>query len=94
MPGARCTSAEEAIGRLAPGMRVLLPPGCGEPRTLVEEILRQASRLRPLTLMGGLLLGDYPFCAAQFAGTFRWVTFHLMPALRDEIGRASCRERV
>jgi acyl-CoA hydrolase len=87
MPMARTTSAEEAIGRLAPGMRVLLPPGCGEPRTLVEEILRQASRLRPLTLMGGLLLGDYPFCAAQFAGTFRWVTFHLMPALRDAVER-------
>jgi acyl-CoA hydrolase len=68
-------------------MRVLLPPGCAEPRTLVEEILRQAPRLRPLTLMGGLLLGDYPFCAPDYAASFRWVTFHVMPALRDALGR-------
>jgi 4-hydroxybutyrate CoA-transferase len=76
-------TAEEAVGLLRPGMRVLLPPGCAEPRTLVAEIVRQADRLRPLTLMGGLLVGDYPFCAAALADTFRWVTFHVMPALRD-----------
>jgi acyl-CoA hydrolase len=64
-------------------MRVLLPPGCAEPRTLVDELLNQAGRLRPLTLMGGLLLGEYPFCAPEYADTFRWVTFHMMPALRE-----------
>jgi acetyl-CoA hydrolase len=68
-------------------MRVLLPPGCAEPRTLVEEILRQAPRLRPLTLMGGLLLGDYPFCAPEHRDAFRWVTFHVMPALREPLRR-------
>ena len=49
-------SVEEAVGRLQPGMRVLLPPGCGEPTPLIDEVLRQAERLRPLTLMGGLSL--------------------------------------
>ncbi len=68
-------------------MRVLLPPGCGEPRALIEEIVRQAPRLRPLTLMGGLLLGDYPFCAPEYRESFRWVTFHVMPRLRDALGR-------
>lgn len=76
-------SVEEAIGLLQPDMRVLLPPGCAEPATLIAEIIRQADRLRPLTLMGGLLLGDYPFCAPEYRDTFRWVTFHVMPALRD-----------
>ncbi|MGH7268537.1 MAG: acetyl-CoA hydrolase/transferase family protein [Candidatus Rokuibacteriota bacterium] len=74
---------EAAIRLLRPGMRVLLPPGCAEPRTLIEEILRQAPRLRPLTLMGGLLLGDYPFCAAEYRESFRWVTFHVMPPLLE-----------
>jgi 4-hydroxybutyrate CoA-transferase len=78
-------SAAEAIGLLRPGMRVLLPPGCAEPRTLIEEIIRQAERLRPLTLMGGLLLGEYPFCAPEYRDAFRWVTFHVMPALRDAV---------
>jgi acyl-CoA hydrolase len=68
-------------------MRVLLPPGCAEPLTLVEELVRQAARLRPLTLMGGLLLDDYPFCAPELADAFRWVTFHVMPGLREAMRR-------
>jgi len=80
-------TATEALGLLRPGMRILLPPGCGEPSTLVEELLRQSQRLRPLTLMGGLLLGDYPFCAPSYQDAFRWVTFHAMPALREALRR-------
>ncbi len=68
-------------------MYVLLPPGCAEPPTLIEELVRQASRLRPLTLMGGLLLGDYPFCAPELGDAFRWATFHIMPGLRDAMRR-------
>jgi 4-hydroxybutyrate CoA-transferase len=37
--------------------------------------------------MGGLLLGDYPFCAREHQETFRWVTFHIMPALREAMAR-------
>ncbi|HZS33241.1 MAG TPA: acetyl-CoA hydrolase/transferase C-terminal domain-containing protein [Methylomirabilota bacterium] len=80
-------SAEEAIGQLSRGMRVLLPPGCGEPTPLVEEIVRQSARLAPLTLMGGLRLGEYPFCAAEHRGRIRWVTFHMAPALREPLAR-------
>src|SRR5512145_2915423 len=78
----RPVSPGQAIGLLASGMRALLPPGCAEPRTLVEELVRQAGRLTPLTLMGGLLVGDYPFCAPEHREAFRWVTFHVMPPLR------------
>ena len=80
-------SVEEAIGRLQPGMRVLVPPGCGEPTPLIDEVVRQAERLRPLTLMGGLHLGGHPFCAPEHHGRLRWVTFHAMPALRDALAR-------
>src|SRR5262245_33614491 len=68
-------------------MRVLLPPGCAEPLTLVEEMLRQGERLAPLTLIGGLLLGDYTFCGPDQAGRFHWATFHVMPALREALER-------
>jgi acyl-CoA hydrolase len=68
-------------------MRVLLPPGCGEPTPLIAEVVRQAERLRPLTLMGGLHLSGHPFCAPQHAGRLRWVTFHAMPGLRDALAR-------
>jgi 4-hydroxybutyrate CoA-transferase len=83
----RPVSVEEAVGRLQPGMRVLLPPGCGEPTLLIDEVLRQAERLRPLTLMGGLSLSGHPFCASQHEGRLRWVTFHAMPGLREALAR-------
>jgi 4-hydroxybutyrate CoA-transferase len=78
---------EEAVGRLRPGMRVLLPPGCAEPTPLITEVLRQADRLGPLTLMGGLHLGGHPFCGPEHDGRLRWVTFHAMPGLRDALAR-------
>jgi acyl-CoA hydrolase len=71
----------DAIGRLRPGMTVLLAPGCGDPTALVEEVLRQADRLAPLTLMGGLRLDDYPFAAAAYAGKIRFATWHMSPRL-------------
>jgi acyl-CoA hydrolase len=61
-------------------MKVLLPPGCGEPVALVGEICRQAERLAGLTLMGGLHLGDFPF-ARPDAAPLRVATWHMSPRL-------------
>lgn len=74
-------SLADAVASLAPGMRVLVPPGCGEATALIDEILRQADRLSPLTLMGGLRLDRYPFSAPAFAGRIRFVTWHMSPWL-------------
>ncbi len=74
-------SVSEAVGRLAPGMRVLLPPGCGEPVALVREICRQSERLAGLTLMGGIHLGDYPFARPEHR--LRFVTWHMSPRLEE-----------
>ncbi|MGH7334465.1 MAG: acetyl-CoA hydrolase/transferase family protein [Candidatus Rokuibacteriota bacterium] len=73
-------SLPDAVGRLAPGMRVLLPPGCGEPVSLVDEVCRQAERLSGLTLMGGIHLGDYPWTRAEHAA-LRYLTWHMSPLL-------------
>src|SRR5262250_638366 len=77
----------DAVGRLRPGMKVLLPAGCGDPTALLSEILRQADRLAPLTLMGGLRLDDYPFGAAAYAGKLRFATWHHSPRLADPQAR-------
>jgi acyl-CoA hydrolase len=71
----------DAVGRLAPGMKVLIPPGCADPTALLGEIMAQADRLAPLTLMGGLRLDDYPFAAPAFAGKIRFVTWQMSPRL-------------
>src|SRR5437773_3568304 len=62
----KCSLAD-AVARLRPGTRVLLPPGCGEPQALVGEICRQAPRLAELTLLGGIHLGDYPWARTEHA---------------------------
>ena len=79
-PFAQVTLAA-AVGRLRPGMKVLLAPGCGDPTALVAEILQQADRLAPLTLMGGLRLDDYAFGAPVYAGKIRFATWHMSPRL-------------
>jgi acyl-CoA hydrolase len=76
------TTLADAVARLTPGMNVLLPPGCGEPVALVGEVCRQAERLRDLTLMGGLHLGDYPFARPETA-PLRYATWHMAPALEE-----------
>src|SRR3970040_933588 len=77
----------DAVGRLRPGMKVLLPPGCADPAALLAEILLQADRLAPLTLMGGLRLDDYPFAAPEYAGKLRFATWHHSPKLRPAQAR-------
>ena len=81
---ARC-SLVDAVGRLRPAMRVLLPPGCGEPAALLAEICRQSARLPDLTLLGGIHLGDYPFARPEHAA-LRFATWHMSPRL-DEARR-------
>ena len=81
------TTLADAVARLRPGMRVLMQPGCGNPTALVGEIMRQADRLAPLTLMSGLRLDDYPFGAAAYAGKLRFATFHMSPRLFDAHAR-------
>jgi len=81
------TSLADAVDRLRPGMRVLTQPGCGDPTALVGEIMRQADRLAPLTLMTGLRLDDYPFAAPAYAGKLRFATWHMSPRLFDARAR-------
>ena len=87
---ARCfakTTLSDAVGRLAPGMKVLLPAGCGDPTALLTEIMSQADRLAPMTLMGGLRLDRHPFGDAAYAGKLRFATWHSSPRLHEAEAR-------
>src|SRR5215467_14579361 len=77
----RCSLAD-AVARLGPAMKVLLPPGCGEPAALVAEICRQSSRLQDLTLLGGIHLGGYPWARPEHAA-LRFATWHMSPRLEE-----------
>ncbi len=86
MRGFRKTSLAGAVECLRPGMKVLLPPACGEPVALVREVVRQADRLRGLTLVCGIHLGDYPFAGPE-AEPLRVATWHMSPRLEEARAR-------
>jgi acyl-CoA hydrolase len=78
----RKLSLTDAVALLRPGARVLLPPGCGEPAALIGEICRQAERLRDLTLLFGIVLGDHEFARPDRAALAA-ATWHMSPRLED-----------
>jgi acyl-CoA hydrolase len=78
----RSLSLPDAVGLLRPGMRVLLPPGCGEPAALVGEICRQADRLRDLTLLFGIVLDDHAFATPE-RSALQAATWHMSTRLED-----------
>ena len=80
------TTLSGAVEGLRPGMRMLLPPGCGEPPAMVGEICRQSSRLAGLTLIHGIHLGDYPFARREHEA-LRVATWHMSPRLQEARSR-------
>ena len=75
-------SRRAAVERLRPGMKVLAPPACGEPTALLAEICAQSERLRDLTLLGGIHLGDFAYARPEHSA-LRAVTWHMSPRLED-----------
>jgi 4-hydroxybutyrate CoA-transferase len=75
-------SAREAVERLRPGMKVLIPPGCGEPTAVLREICAQSDRLRDLTVLGGIQLGDFGYARPEHAA-LRAAVWQMSPRLAD-----------
>jgi acyl-CoA hydrolase len=75
-------SVAGAVERLRPGMKVLVPPACGEPTALLAEICRQADRLRDLTVLGGIHLGDFAFARPEH-GALAAASWHMSRELED-----------
>ncbi len=76
-----CANADEAILHLKAGMRTLLPPGCGEPRALVDALIRNAPQLGAVHLMGGYTVSDARWLAKGLP--FHWTTYHYTPKAKD-----------
>ena len=76
------TTVAGAVDRLRPGMKVLVPPACGEPTALLAEICRQADRLCDLTVLGGIHLGDFGVARPEHTALAA-ATWHMSPQLED-----------
>jgi len=74
-------SAEEALGAVNSGERLILPLCCGLPRTLTEALLAQKGRLRNVEIVSGLQV-EYPFLQEGMEESFSFRTWQCAPRIR------------
>jgi 4-hydroxybutyrate CoA-transferase len=63
--------ADEAMRCVQSGMRVYIQPGCAEPETLVEALMRRGPHVRDVEIVHMMTMGCAPYVAPEMAGHFR-----------------------
>jgi acyl-CoA hydrolase len=84
----KSVSAEEAIGKIESGMRVVLPLCCGLPQTLVGALVADHGRLKGVELASGLQI-KYPFLEEGLEESFTYRTWQCAPAIRHHVKRGT-----
>lgn len=67
----RLSTADEALESVKSGMRVYIQPGCAEPETLVEALMRRAPYVYGVEIVHMMTMGCAPYVAPEMAGHFR-----------------------
>jgi len=83
-------TADEALRYVRSGMRVYIQPGCAEPETLVESLMRRAPELYDVEIVHMMTMGAAPYVAPEMAGHFRHNAIFIGSNVREAIneGRA------
>jgi 4-hydroxybutyrate CoA-transferase len=83
-------TADEALRLVESGMRVYIQPGCAEPETLVEALMRRAPAVRDVEIVHMMTMGVAPYVAPEMAGHFRHNAVFIGANVRQAIndGRA------
>jgi len=86
----RKKSAEDALQVVQSRMRVYIQPGCAEPETLVEALLRRAPFVYDVEVVHLLTLGCADYVKPEMAPHFRHNAFFIGPNVREAVndGRA------
>src|SRR5205807_164832 len=64
-------TAEQALESVRSGMRVYIQPGCAEPETLVEALLKRGPFVRNVEVVHLLTLGNADYVKPEMEGHFR-----------------------
>jgi acyl-CoA hydrolase len=67
----RLKLADDALQCVKSGMRVYIQPGCAEPETLVEALMRRGPDLHDVEIVHMMTMGCAPYVAPEMAGHFR-----------------------
>ena len=83
-------TADQALTHVSSGMRVYIQPGCAEPETLVEALIRRAPELQEVEIVHMMTMGAAAYVAPEMAGHFRHNAMFIGGNVRDAIndGRA------
>jgi 4-hydroxybutyrate CoA-transferase len=86
----RLKTADEALACVQSGNRVYIQPGCAEPETLVEALMRRGPQLRDVEIVHMMTMGCAPYVAPEMAGHFRHNAVFIGANVREAIndGRA------
>ena len=86
----RLKDADEALQCVQSGMRVYIQPGCAEPETLVEALMRRGPQLYDVEIVHMMTFGCAPYVAPEMVGHFRHNAMFIGSNVRDAIndGRA------
>src|SRR5499425_3006301 len=81
---------DEALRCVQSGMRVYIQPGCAEPETLVEALMRRGPHVEDVEIVHMMTMGAAPYVAPEMAGHFRHNAVFIGGNVRDAIneGRA------
>ena len=82
--------ADDALRCVESGMRVYIQPGCAEPETLVEALIRRAPFVRDVEIVHMMTMGCAPYVVPEMAGHFRHNAVFIGSNVREAIndGRA------
>ena len=83
-------TADDALQCVHSGMRVYIQPGCAEPETLVEALMRRGPFVHDVEIVHLLTMGCAAYVAPEMAGHFRHNAMFIGPNVREAIndGRA------
>src|SRR5271169_4667745 len=83
-------TADEALQCVQSGMRVYIQPGCAEPETLVEALMRRGPFVEDVEVVHMMTMGAAPYVAKEMAGHFRHNAVFIGANVREAIndGRA------
>ena len=78
---AKRVTAQEAIGHVLPGQRLVLPLCCGLPQDLMDALIADHKRLKGTEIVSGLQI-VYPFLDENLGGAFTYRTWQCAPPIR------------
>src|SRR5271157_4865444 len=86
----RLSTPDDALRVVHSGMRVYIQPGCAEPETLVEALLKRAPFVHDVEVVHLLTLGNADYVAPEMEGHFRHNAWFIGANVREAIndGRA------